>query len=177
MAILLGNNGAAVSYGYTNGNNYYHWYLDGYVAVAGTAETAFIENGPEQTASAEKLAIHNSSGTLVAVTGAITITHDAVNSAAISASLTGGATYYLPYVADGYNNVGFVDAATWKVAYELDSYATPGNISLPPSENNQPQIRAWIESAAGGALSVNLSGFGGLAGRGGLAGIGGGLVN
>jgi hypothetical protein len=156
MAVLLGNNSVQVGSNFLGTADNAYWFQSGYTATGGTMSTAHIEI---QAASTDfKICVWDSGGTLVATSAAFTGATTGERSASISGTLTNGNTYYLGFIVNGnYVYYYYPDATGSVIDYEADSYATPGNITIPGSGSSRQEPRMWIEGTASGGGSTGKS--------------------
>ena len=137
-----------------NNESYYRSFT---ASSDGSATSLYFYLGDPWSASNIKLMIWNSSGTLLAATGAIAISAAGWVSGAISStSITASQTYYLGFVADSGYVVPYHDGTTWQVGIDTGStYATPATLAdTAEDELGYGKFAMYADGTTGGGSIV-----------------------
>jgi hypothetical protein len=138
-------------------NRAWYWAAGNVATESGNATTLGLYLYSWNTSSAVKLLLFNSTGTLLASTAGLTGTAPGwITGSITSTEITQGETYLLSFLANGmiypYN-----DGGTYDANYNSMTYATPGNIDLGESiNNNKGQFAIYADGTTGGG-SVDLT--------------------
>lgn len=92
-----------------------------------------------------KFVTFNSSGTLIATSGAVTVVTAQEYEFTFSAgTITASSNYYLGTICDGYVNRG-TDDGNWSMGHQANNYTTPTNLTAPSATNaSRGNLRIWI---------------------------------
>lgn len=164
MAFLVGQQGTGwtlvahsqVSRGQSMAN------MTGYTATAGTATTAYFHHFAAGEASAVKVFVYNSGGTLVGQSGAISTPGGALYSAALDSSIVLTAQTYYLVIAPSTN--AYIEVATntgasnfenncWSSA-TLPYGSPPGTLPAATDANVRREFIVWLDGTVGGGSIV-----------------------
>lgn len=166
MTVLVGDSDSGA---YTATDDTYDggrlWVFSNTAVANGSAAKLYLYLAGFDAATGVKLCLHNTSGTLLAATAAITTGSPGWVSASITpAAITNGQDYFLGFVANG-NIQPYNDGSTWASNWVTMDYASPGNFSPGSLANvNKGWCALYAETAAGGGpVTIALPSTGGAA--------------
>lgn len=122
-------------------------HFDIFTAVAsGTIAKGYTNLAADGSNKNCKMIVYNSTGTIVSVSSATTVTTtQGVYEFTFSAgTITASSNYYLGTICDGYVNRG-TDDGNWSMGHQANNYTTPTNLTAPSATNaSRGNPRIWV---------------------------------